>query len=395
MTPSFSEAAEARPVAFTKACLVPGPDAEPIRHGTLLVRDGRIAALGEGIPVPSDADEVDLSGATVTAGFWNAHVHFTEGHWARAGRQRASVLEGHLTEMLTRWGFTTVVDTGSDPRSTFPLRARVATGEVRGPTILSAGTGFYPPHGLPYYIRGELPWYAAWFIPQPASPRAAARAARRSLDRGADLVKLFTGSYVARGTVLPMPEPVARAAVAVAHARGRPVFAHPSDLAGTRVALASGVDVLAHAPDATDGIDDDLLRQLVARSIRMIPTLHMFATTVTSRAEYLDPIYDVVRRFRRLNGTVVFGTDVGYFSDYSTAGEFAGLAKAGLDGREVLRALTTAPAQVFPRLGTSGRLVPGAPADLTVLDGDPWEDLGAYARVRRTVRSGRTIWRAG
>src|ERR1019366_3794382 len=76
---------------------------------------------------------------------------------------------------------------------------------------------------------------------------------------GADLLKLFTGSWVRRGKVLPMPEDIARAAADAAHRRGQLVYSHPSDLAGTKVAIDSGVDVLAHAPDSTDGIDAALV----------------------------------------------------------------------------------------------------------------------------------------
>jgi len=43
--------------------------------------------------------------------------------------------------MLTRWGFTTVWDLGSDPDDTLPLRRRVNSGEVPGPSIRVAGNG--------------------------------------------------------------------------------------------------------------------------------------------------------------------------------------------------------------------------------------------------------------
>ena len=45
----------------------------------------------------------------------------------------AAPLEEHMQAMLTRWGFTTVWDLGSDPNDTLPLRRRVNSGEVPGP----------------------------------------------------------------------------------------------------------------------------------------------------------------------------------------------------------------------------------------------------------------------
>lgn len=189
-----------------------------------------------------------------------------------------------------------------------------------------------------------------------------------------------------------MPEPIATAAVEAAHARGRLVFAHPSNLAGMRVASRAGVDVLAHAPDTTEGIDDGLLADLERRGTAMVPTLKMFATTVTSDAGYLGPILDVVRRFRGLGGELLFGTDVGYMADYSTDEEFELLARAGLDATYIHRMLTTAPARRFGVSDSVGSVAPGKVGDLVVLDEDPADRVTAFARVRCTVREGKVLW---
>jgi hypothetical protein len=42
-------------------------------------------------------------------------------------------------------------------------------------------------------------------MPQPSTPAEAARVEERNIAQGADILKLFTGSYVERGKVLPMP----------------------------------------------------------------------------------------------------------------------------------------------------------------------------------------------
>jgi len=57
-------------------------------------------------------------------------------------------------------------------------------------------------------------------------------------------------------------------------------------------------------------------------------------------------------------------------------------------------ALTTAPAERFGYAARKGRLARGMDADFVVLDGDPSEDITAFARVRLTVRAGRTIYDA-
>jgi imidazolonepropionase-like amidohydrolase len=136
-----------------------------------------------------------------------------------------------------------------------------------------------------------------------------------------------------------------------------------------------------------------MLRELVAKHMSMIPTLKMFRTTVTTNASYLDPIYAQVRRFHELGGDLIFGTDVGYMTDYDTTGEFEALALCGLSGRDILRMLTTAPAAKFDTTAATGTIEVGKAGDLTVLDADPIDDAKGFAAVRYTIRSGTVIWR--
>jgi len=118
-------------------------------------------------------------------------------------------------------------------------------------------------------------------------------------------------------------------------------------------------------------VDAELLGGMVARHMAMIPTLKMFATTVTTNPAYLEPIYAEVRQFHALGGELLFGTDVGYMTDYRTEDEFRALAQCGLNARDILRMLTTAPAGRFGVDGQKGSIAPGKLADLVVLSGDP------------------------
>ncbi|MBA3916308.1 MAG: hypothetical protein H0X25_21175 [Acidobacteriales bacterium] len=196
------------------------PDLPPLDHATVVVKDGLIAAVGRDVQVPADARTIPCDGCVVTAGYWNAHVHFTEPKWDGAAWKSRDSLNAYLVDMLTSRGFTTVVDASSDLRITLSLRRRIARRELLGPNIYTAGSGLYPPNGIPYYIRDELPFYVLWMIPQPRTPEEATGIERRNIERGADLLKLFTGSYIAHGKILSMPVDIARAAVEVAHEHG-------------------------------------------------------------------------------------------------------------------------------------------------------------------------------
>ncbi|MFZ1023053.1 MAG: amidohydrolase family protein [Thermoplasmata archaeon] len=374
------------------AMIYPSPDAAPIERGSIVIRDGRIAAIGSGLSTPPGTQELSGEGRVVVAGFWNSHVHFSEPKWKSAGRKPMATLNAQLQDMLTSRGFTTVADTGSDPRDTLILRVRIESKELLGPRIYTSGPGIFPPKGIPYYVRDEITFWVRWLLAQPSTPAAAVRYLEKNLARGSDFVKLFTGSYVARGRVTTMPEAIARAAVNAAHADSRLVFSHPSNLEGMRIAIASGVDVLAHPPDTAAGVDASVIQQIVARGMAMIPTLQMFADVSSSDMEYLAPIYEVVRQFQALGGQLLFGTDVGFMHDYATDGEFRALVRSGVDARGILRMLTVAPAQRFGMAHDVSTITEGARADLVLLDTDPMEDILSFARVRATIRSGRVLY---
>jgi imidazolonepropionase-like amidohydrolase len=370
------------------------PDSDAIDHATILARSGVIVAVGQKIDIPQDTQIVDCPGCTVTAGFWNAHIHFTQSKWDNAAYKSADTLNAQLADMLTSRGFSTVVDLSSDLRQTISLRRRIETGDLKGPTIYTSGSGLFPPHGIPFYLA-DLPFLIRWMLPQPETPAAAAKIEETNIARGADVLKLFTGSIVTPQKVLPMPVDIARAAVEVAHRHGQLAFAHPTNLEGTKVAIDSGVDVLAHAPSSPAGIDSALLQSVIDHHMSMMPTLKMFATTVSTDPSFLQPIYAIVRQFHSLGGDLMFGTDVGYMEDYSTADEFRALAESGLNFRDILRMLTVAPAARFGVAAKLGTITSGKMADLVVLDGDPASDVTAFSRVRFTIRTGRVIYERG
>ena len=379
-------------LAIQHARVYVSPSEPAIEDGTVLVRDGLIAAVGKQVEIPSDATLVPCDHCVVTAGFWNTHVHFTEPKWTMANWKSAGTLNPQLADMFLSRGFTTVIDLGSNPADTFAIRRRVEKGELTGPYIYTAGTALYPPKGAPFYLKETMPGWMVAMLPQPQTPQEATGIVHRNLASGADVTKLFTGSWVQRGHVLPMPVNIARAAVTESHLNGKLVFAHPSNLAGIQVAIDSGVDVLAHAADDTNGVDAKLLSTAVGKNMAMIPTLKMFTTTVTKDPHYMDPMRAEVQQFHQLGGTLLFGTDVGYMSDYTTEGEFVELGKSGLDWKTVLAMLTTNPAA---RMGVSdrkGTVTTGKLADLTILDADPASDLTGFSRVRAVVRSGKLVW---
>jgi imidazolonepropionase-like amidohydrolase len=252
---------------------------------------------------------------------------------------------------------------------------------------LTAGLALYPPNGTPYYVRDAVPTEVLKLLPQPATAAQATETVRANLDAGADIVKLFTGSWVSRQQVVPMPAAVASAAVIEAHRRGKLVFTHPSNVAGLQVALDARVDVLAHAIDDARELTPAHLRRMKMQDMAIVPTLKLLASD--GRREVLDQVRD----YARAGGQILFGTDVGYLPDYNPAREYELMEAAGLTWRQILAAPTTAPASRFHESDRRGRLARGLDADIVVLGTDPARGPSAFTDVRYTIRAGRLIYR--
>jgi imidazolonepropionase-like amidohydrolase len=394
--------ANAADLALTHVRIYPSPSAAPIPDGTILIHDGRIAAVAAGgaVRVPGDAERVDLHGGSVTAGFWNNHVHLMTPPLLNAEKRSDAELTQELTKMLTRWGFSTVFDTASQLKNTNVIRRRIAAGQVVGPTILTVGDPFYPKGGTPIYVKQFMKDNGFPDEEIVDLPEAVARV-HRQIQEGAGGVKLFAGAIVGGEVgVLPMPLDQARALVEAAHAEGKPVFAHPSNLAGLTVSMDSGVDVLAHTTPMTGPWPAGLTARILAHHMALIPTLTLFEVEAKKFGESeqelkgdLDAGVQQVSAYSKAGGQILFGTDVGYTDAYDTTEEYRLLGRA-LDWQQILQALTTAPAERFGYATHKGRLAPGMDADLVVFDGDPSKDVTAFARVRLTLRAGQVIYDA-
>jgi imidazolonepropionase-like amidohydrolase len=381
-------ASEDQRLALIGATVYPSPSAAPIPDAVVVTAGGVITAIGPRgqVQIPEDGRLIDCTGKAIVAGFWNSHAHFTEPAWNDAANAPAPALTAHMQEMLTRWGVTTVWDLGSNPFNSLPLRRRVDAGEVLGPKILLAGS-IFPKGGHPVYLPAEIQ------LPEAATPDEAARMAHDDLQMGLDGMKLFTGAYMGSKPVVNMDASIARAAVQVAHAQDKPVFAHPQNRAGVDVVLAAGVDVMAHTVPAQPGYSAEELTQFKAHGTALIPTLSLWTTVVfdpAATARLVASGVDQLRAFSDNGGVVLFGTDIGFTKLYDTSLELELMHRA-LSARDVLASLTTNPASYF-KAAKKGRVEVGLDADLVVLDGDPTEDVRNLAKVLYTIRAGQIIY---
>jgi imidazolonepropionase-like amidohydrolase len=388
--------------ALKAAKLYVAPDSRPIWNATMLVRDGKIAAVGaDDIEIPDGTPVSECSGGVVTAGFQNSHVHFIGEAFANARDKSGASLKDALTSMLTRYGYTTVVDTAAfDRDNSLALRARIDSGEVAGPRILTVGLPLFPPQGIPVYLS-HFPKEVRDRLPQPDTVKAAAQVVRDNIAAGTHATKLFVATPTdKRGTITRMPPDIARAAVDETHRHKQLAIAHPTDIEGVRTAIAAGVDILAHTTlGAETPWPDEVLRQFVDADMAMIPTLKLLGYELKKQEvpeevarKIVAATIDHFRTFAAAGGRVIFGTDVGYMTDYDPTQEYALMADAGLSPMQILASLTTEPAKTWRESNRRGTLAVGMDADIVVLDADPADDPRNFAKVRCAFRQGKAVY---
>jgi imidazolonepropionase-like amidohydrolase len=396
-------------LALVGGTIYTSPTEEPIRNGVILIDAAKIVAVGRraSVRVPQGTTLIDATGSTITAGFWNSHVHFLERMWIDPATIPASDLTRQFQMMLTQYGFTSVFDIWSSLENTRQLRDRVESGDVAGPRIRFTGPAMFP-RGPGQTAQMELSSPATWatqgFMPQEriqlsrvAEASEAVEVARKLLDAGADGLKFYSG--LGGRNAAALPDSVIQALVKEGHGRGKPVFAHPGSAAALVASVQAGVDVMAHTTPSSGPWDASVVTTMTKARVALIPTLAFWRYQVRheriSVADGLEETaIDQLRSFVGAGGVVLFGNDLGWVTAYDPTGEYVLMAKAGMTFPQILASLTTAPAERFGASRQLGRIAPGLTADLTILRNDPSSDIRALAAVDYTIRDGKVIYRS-
>jgi imidazolonepropionase-like amidohydrolase len=388
-------------LALIGAKIYPSPAEKPIANGVVLIRNGKIVAVGEQgkIAIPQNIKKIDCAGLTLTAGFWNSHVHFTEVKWEKAATLPAAQLTEQLQQMLTRYGVTTVFDTGSYWEITSKLRQRIEAGEVKGPKIYTAGEILFPKGGRPPEALLKASGTIVGTMPEVETVEQALAVVRQKLDSGVDGIKLYAQTFWDANLKLS-PE-VIRAVTLEAHRRGKPVLVHPSNTFGFEAAIDSGVDVLVHTTPQIGLWSAAQLAKMKAAHMALIPTLKLWRIEAERGGAPAEAVrrfqgrgVDQLRAYFQTGGQILFGTDIGYINDYDPTEEYEQMQQAGMQFQDILAALTINPAARFGASRHTGKIAPGMDADVVLLSSDPAQSVKAFADVRYTLRRGEIIYQS-
>ncbi len=403
-------------LALTRATLFDSA-AGVLRAGSTLVIEGERIALVTQEPIRvDDAELIDCEDRVVLPGLIDAHVHVTAASHDLAGlalhppsllsAESAQIMRG----MLHR-GFTSVRDAaGAD----FGLQEAQARGLYEGPRLAIAGRPISQTGGhadmRPKGVQTSMFCSCAGLGLMGAIADGVGevrRAVREQVRNGANHIKIMAGGGISSptdpidGTQFSMDE--LRAAVEEAEAANLYALAHAYSPRAVTRAVQAGVRSIEHG----NLVDEATLREMKRHGTYLVPTLSTYVALAeegerlgwsASMLEKLEVVksqgLQALAMARAEGVPVVFGTDLlGHMHDRQN-GEFS-IRAAVQPAVEVLQSATIVAARLMGRERQIGQLVPGAWADLLVVDGDPTVDLAPLANpeqgIRLLMQGGRVI----
>ncbi len=362
----------------------------------LLLEDEHVRELSEAPIKSRGAEVIDCGGRTLTPGLIDCHVHVIHSEvnirlleampltliTARAGLR--------LRAMLDR-GFTTVRDTGG---CDWGIKQAVEQGFFIGPRLYIAGMSIGPTGGhsdgrrRTDNVEGCSCCNGLQFKSAVADGSDAVRkAAREQMRQGADHVKIMMSGGVASPydplDSLQFSEGEVVAAVEEAAAFGRYVCAHAYSAEAITRAARLGVRTIEHG----NLIDDAAAALMAEKGMFLVANLVTYYAMKERAAKFGMSAESLAKNDIVLEGGLKsleickrHGVPVAYGSDllgelhWDQSREFS-LRREVVSPIEIIRSATTIPARILRLEGKVGTLMPGAWADLLLVDGDPLKDL--------------------
>ena len=387
--------AQTKPLAVVNAEIFDATGAAPYR-GTLVVKDGRILAIGPKVKAPKGASIVDAKGAALIPGLFDVHTH-----WTPAG---APAVTPKIADAYLASGVTTVNDFHQQPESFAPRRAWLGT--LTAPHVNFVARMSTPGgHGADWADQATTRWVD--------TPESARLAVEEIAAYKPDAIKAFTDGwrYGSAPDNTSMDAWTLKALTEAAHKHDLKVLSHTVTVERGKVAAASGVDVIAHSLQ-DEPLDADTIAAIKASGLFYAPTLAVYEPVKPGAKPPADPDSPRNVQARRKFGyalsnvkvlfdagvPVALGTDAGMPSTPhgpSTLRELELLVQAGLTPSQALVAGTATSAKAMNLLADRGTLEVGKRADFVLVSGKPWETISDVRRTERVFLDGQAVFGPG
>jgi imidazolonepropionase-like amidohydrolase len=315
-----------------------------------------------------------------------------------------------MRAMLMR-GFTTLRDAGG---ADFGMKAARDAGLFEGPRLFISGQAISQTGGHADFRRRTETRFGCpccngrtWTARVADGVPEVVQAVRDELRKGADQIKIMVSGGVASQSD-PLESVQYRmdeieAAVDEATRWGTYVLAHAYTAEAIARAVRGGVRTIEHG----NLIDPPTARLMAERGAYLVPTLVAYDSLKKRGPDYGMTRYSLTKNeivleagLRSLEICREAGVKIGFGSDLlgqlqnDQCNEFT--IRAGvMSPVEIIRSATIVNADILRREGRLGEIVPGAEADLLVVDGDPFRDislfLGEGKRIPAIMLEGRFV----
>jgi len=365
----------------------------------VLVEDNLIKDVSDRPIASAAAHRIDIGARTLMPGLIDAHIHIflLEVNLRQMADIPLTLLSAKgsvaMRAMLDR-GFTTLRDTGG---ADWGIKAAVEQGLFVGPRLFIAGQPLSQTGGHgDFRMRTQTETYCAccsglsWVSRVADGVPDVIKAARDELRKGADHLKIMVSGGVA-SQLDPLESLQYRvdeieAAVDEATRWGTYVAAHAYSARAIERAVKAGVRTIEHG----NLIDAPTAALMAERDAFLVPTLVAYDALKRRGPDYGLSSYSLAKNevvleagLRSLDICRAAGVKIGFGSDLlgqlqtDHCVEFS-LRSAVMSAQEIIRSATLVNAEIVRQAGSLGELVPGAFADLLVVDGDPYRDLGVF-----------------
>jgi imidazolonepropionase-like amidohydrolase len=370
---------------------------EPVDGIEVLVEGDRVKEVSDRPLTAAGATRIDLAGRTLMPGLIDAHLHIF------LSEVNIGLLDGvpltllaiqgsvSLKNSLMR-GFTSVRDTaGGD----FGMKTAIEQGLLDAPRLFISGQAISQTGGHgDFRKRTQQAFGCDCCSGLTYTARVAdgvpdvIKAVRDELRKGADLIKIMVSGGVASQSdpldSLQFRIDEIAAAVEEATNWGKYVAAHAYSSIAIQRAVKAGVRTIEHG----NLIDEPGAAVMAQHKAFLVPTLIAYDSMRRRGRDYglseyslqkneivLEAGLKSVELARRAGVRIGFGTDLlGQLQDDQSR-EFL-IRSDIMKPHEIIASATVVNAEILQRPGELGELVPGAYADLLVVDGDPTRDLG-------------------
>ena len=387
-------------ILFRNASLL-DPDRDALTpYVNVLVQDGTIREVSDRPIAAPSATVFDLAGKTLMPGLIDCHVHllassYNLGAVASLSSVFATLRAVPILKGMLLRGFTTVRDAGG---ADWSLAQATATGVIDGPRIFPSGRALSQTGGHgDFRPRSDTLDPCACSLKVGAIARvvdgvdACRIAVREEIQKGATQIKIMASGGVASPNdpihFLGYSTDEIRAIVEEAANADTYVLAHAYTGRAIRRAIECGVRTIEHG----NLVDADAARVMAEHGAFAVPTLVTYEALANEGAQLGLPPESVAkieaaRRgglksleiFAAAGVRMAFGTDLLGESHRLQCDEFR--IRAGVLGnRAAIRSATVTAAELLRMEGRLGAIVPGAHADLLVVDGNPLADIACLA----------------